>query len=1177
MPRMLFFSLLIVGCVATVVSAEWHHPLYLHNGGVWQKRIPIEIENNMDHALAGDPVEIAIGEQSGQADLAGRRIEGIRLCRQDGTEFLFDIRGQDDSSIRNGAVPGNAKLVIPAECSSGESAVQYVYFENPEAWGVPTFLDASSGVRNGGMEVGSGEAPEGWRHPRGDARHSVMWVAENPHGGDKCLKTVVSSGAEPTWISTRQRNIHIIGGARYRMTGWVRARNATGKVGWYIHVGTKEDPMMIESVPDELMGGPGTYDWRQVSWEFTAPAEADLASLGTVLRGTGAAWFDDVRLERLSETKLSVTAGAVQETPLQRVGQETSWYSDSEAFWAHRVPVQVANPSKAPLTDPLLVVDLSTIDARMRGQLNHDSLRLIDGGKPIPHSHAGHHLSFADEVPPETIKTYYLYFSADPDFKPVEQKGYNALLDSPQNLVQNASFERGDELPEAWSGGSEKSTTGVQMGVVENGHVGERAVRLHIPADSTPKWTGWTQSVPVKPYRQYFLAAWVKTQDITDHVRVHAHFRNAEGALCESKQYAAAGPEVQGTSDWTLLSSMFEMPADIATFQVHLTMNVPGTIWHDGILLARAVKARVGTLESKRDRRLTDPVIWPTNAVVKVFKNDLPPTEPKTARISAARNEKEPLQLALHGPESLSDVRVHVTPPENAAGEVLEDLTVNIVGYVPIDHKTNYYRSESPTWHRKYPTSSGRCDGWPGPWPDPLLPNKPFDLKAHSTQPVWITVSVPKDATAGEYTGQVEFSHADGAVKCPFHVHVWDFTLPDQSHVKAIYDLRMRDPEWEVPGQTARQTRRQFWRFMAERRVSPHRINLPPSFSRKDGKVTVDFSEFDRAAEYYFDELNLPHAYTPSHFYCFGWGHPPRKMLGEAPYPGDYPYENVDRGRLREEYKQVYQSALRQFWNHVSEKGWADRIVLYISDEPWDHRKDYVVPQMKALCDMIHEVDPDIRIYSSTWHHQPQWNGYIDIWGVGHYGRVKTETIKERQKAGDTVWWTTDGQMCTDTPYCAIERLLPHYCFKYDAAAYEFWGIDWLTYNPHDFGWHSYIHQSGAPGESHWVRYPNGDGFLAYPGAPVGHDGPLSSVRLEQAREGVEDFEYLYMLERRIEAARAAGQPVQHAAKALKSAQQLVERPCPMGRYSTQILPEPEKILAVKAALARAIEASSEP
>ena len=54
-----------------------------------------------------------------------------------------------------------------------------------------------------------------------------------------------------------------------------------------------------------------------------------------------------------------------------------------------------------------------------------------------------------------------------------------------------------------------------------------------------------------------------------------------------------------------------------------------------------------------------------------------------------------------------------------------------------------------------HPQRCATCDGWPGRWPDPLLPNRPIDLAANTTQPVWITVTVPKGAPAGDYTGAV--------------------------------------------------------------------------------------------------------------------------------------------------------------------------------------------------------------------------------------------------------------------------------------------------------------------------------------------------------------------------------------------------------------------------------------
>jgi hypothetical protein len=177
--------------------------------------------------------------------------------------------------------------------------------------------------------------------------------------------------------------------------------------------------------------------------------------------------------------------------------------------------------------------------------------------------------------------------------------------------------------------------------------------------------------------------------------------------------------------------------------------------------------------------------------------------------------------------------------------------------------------------------------------------------------------------------------------------------------------------------------------------------------------------------------------------------------------------------------------------------------------------------------------------------------------------------------------------MCTDTPYCAVERLLPHYCFKYGAQAYEFWGASWLTYDPYRYGWHSYIRQSSEPGEYYWVRYPNGDGFLIYPGPGLSQFSlrengtvPLpalvSSIRLENAREGVEDYEYLHRLKTLVQLAGATGRDTSQAEEALAAAAELVDIPNAGGRYSSKILPDPQALLRARTRIAEAIEKLSD-
>lgn len=1172
---------LFLSSPSVAAEAPWHHPLYLDGGGWWHKRVAVEVTNDGPAALAGFPVSVAVGSADGQIPLAGQRAEAVRVCDARGTEMLFVLWDTQGEAVEEGPIPDGSTLVIPVECQAQAAVIYFVYFDNPRAGRLPDMLTARVGLANGDVELGEGDTPAGWRHDEGDEQHRASWSTEQPQSGRRCLKTVVAAGAEPTWIATRQGDIAIAGGAKYRLQAWVKAQDVRGSCGWYLHVGNEQQPMLSAPM---LSAGDGTFDWKQVATEFAAPAEADRLSLGTVLRGTGTAWFDNVSLQCLSPGAVRTEVLRVETISIRELGTEAGWYKAPDAERpapAYRAATRALNLGDEPLERAVVAVELGLLQARMRGRLSLDSLTVTRDGRVVPHQRQSGQLLFAAPLPARSSSVFYLYFAAGEPTARETGRAASAPVDPTVNLVRNPSFEQGELLPNEWTASGASPAQGVTMAVDRSqaGADGSRCARMHVP-DSAPKsWRGWRQDVPVQAGKTYLLSAWVKCQDVhSGEVRVHAHRRTAAGQLSQQGGYASIGPAISGTTDWTLMSGMLSVPDDTTTLQIHLTMDATGTVWHDGVTLVEVVPGQCASLEAQHRSPDGELAVWQVPAVVKVFQDDLPADgaglreNAPAAEIFAARNEQESLQLAVRSPRDLPGVRIVVDPPVGPQEFALKDFRIEVVGYVPVDHPSSYYQTKAPAWHRKVPANAGRGDGWAGLWPDPLLPRTVVDLRANLTQPVWVTVSVPKDAPAGDYLGRVRLeAPGQTLASVPVRMHVWDFALPDENHVAAIYDVRF-GPDRGIWGQPLDAVYPEIIRFLAARRLCPDTIRPAPVFRRENGKIAADFTDFDRAAEVYFDELKFPFAYTPWNLYLFGWGHPPKTIFGERPYEGEPPFASADRSRLRPEYKRVYQELLRLYWQHLKEKGWQRRTVLYISDEPFDHH-EHIRQQMKALCDMIHEVDPQIPIYCSTWRHVPDWDRYLDIWGIGHYGCVPPEKMAQLRAAGDRIWFTTDGQMCTDTPYCAVERLLPHYCFKYGAEAYEFWGVSWNTYDPYRFGWHAFINQSSEPGESYWVRYPNGDGFLLYPCQPIGHADPVSSIRLEQAREGVEDYEYLFLLKSRIDAAKAAGKPTDGAQRALKDAEELVQIPNDGGYYSTRILPEPERLYAVRRAVAAAIEA----
>jgi hypothetical protein len=818
------------------------------------------------------------------------------------------------------------------------------------------------------------------------------------------------------------------------------------------------------------------------------------------------------------------------------------WIKVEDKQYTRRLSLKILNFANKPIDDRLIYARLC-----FRSKMGNAKPVLADSkGKIKPYILSGDGIMFFGGAPAESIARYNIYLSENETDNRTNLT-YENLINNPDNLVKNYSFEDGNELPESWRKGTQENGSRVSPGFF-----GNYCARLSVGQDDPLGWVGWKQEAPVKPNTSYFYGCYVKTENIQGQVRLHAHFRDADGKLSKEGGYFSTSSSLQGTSDWTLLSSMRRTPADTASVELLLTMDTRGTVWHDGVILCEVAEASTGQIEYMNSEKLTDYRIWQVNPLVKVFQEDFSDQETNEVEISVAQNEKEPIQLAIRSPFMLKDVLVTMLSPENAQGEKL-DASIHKIGYVPVDHPSNYYQSDLPSWRRVFPTSAGRTDGWAGWWPDPLMPMEKFDIPANTTQPVWITVSVPKKSSSGEYKGMVRVQTSNGSERSiNLKVKVWDFALPDETHLKVIYDLR-NGRGWNVMD---REKRWAWYKLMAEHRICPGLLPSP-SIKYENGQVIMDTKEFDEAASYCLDDLKMSVFYTPGQFYGFGWGYPPRDFQGFKPFTP--------------EYEKAYSDCLKAFMDHLREKGWDKKVVHYISDEP-HYQNEGIIPQMQKLCDMIHKVEPDIKIYSSTWGHVPEWDGYLDIWGAGAYGVFPVNEMKERIKNGDEIVFTTDGHMATDTPYCAIERLYPYYCWKYDVSGYEFWGVSWWTYNPFKFGWHSYNRQSSAPGKSESVRYPNGDGFLTYPGWVIGQDGPISSIRLEQVREGLEDYEYMYLLKQNIKTAKEKGLDTTGAEQALAKAEALVTIPNAGGLRSTEIMPDPDAITRIRVQIGEEIE-----
>lgn len=998
-------------------KTQWHHPLYMANNDYWRERIPVSIQNNTHRQILGDLIEIEVGKNKGQANLAGSLAEAIRVTTEKGDELMYRLSDKDGKAIEKGPIPENCKIIIPVECNPDSKTTNYIYFENPSAW------------------------------PIGD----------------------------------------------------------------YLKTNLKINDSLTVSVQ---------------------------------------------KSEKLS---------------LNQKGLTEAWYDDNSAdkfVWQTRAAIKTINYSKQSNSGNLVCVNIEGVLNRLHSEiLKKTAIQITDGVKAIPYYKMGNNILFEQNIKGLTEQTNYIYFNSDDkaggNIKVTDLKDLKSI---DKNILKNSDFELGNLS--GW-----KSLSGIgNIKISSDSKDGSASVEMIIEPSSTDKEVGLEQKVPVQSGKLYLFTSWIKCSDRVEQsdfnrsIRertLRAQFTDKDGKIIGNTNKVAVNPDVHIDNAWSQLFMLIKAPDGADSVRLQLVNSAPGTVWFDNALFLGVLSGETSplALERKAAKDLKEITLWQEDPIVKVFQDDLPPSTIGEVSISSARNEYEPLQLVIRSPKEYKQLHINVIPPVDTKGNKLEKLKIGVVGYVPVNYPSNYINDRvSPAWHQKIPFGPYGSDGWVGMWPDPVLPYQTFDLSPFKTQPVWIEVMVPKNILPGDYTGHVQLLNNDQIVKeVPFKVHVWNFQLTDNSHMTAEYDLRGRSDT----------SRMRMWKTMAEYRITPDHVLPAPTWKNVDGKIVFDFTEYDKAASYYFDTLKFINTYAPQYFYLFGWASPPGSKFGEKPFEGTSPYEGVDHSKLRPQFKKVYQSAVKTFWTHLKTKGWANKVVLYISDEP--HARPEITAQMKALCNMIHEVDKNIPIYVSCWSYRPEYIGYVDIWGVSNHRGPEADLIQIK-KTGDRLFYTTDGKMCTDTPYLGFERMLPYFCFKYGAEEYEFWAADWYTLNPYDYGWHNFIHESQIPGQYSWTRYPNGDGFLFYPGNIIGVSSPVPSIRVKLIREGVEDFEYLYYLNSLVALGKKNGKDVSEAVKALDSARELVTIPSAEGRYSSKNLPDPYAVLRVREQVAKAIE-----
>jgi hypothetical protein len=506
--------------------------------------------------------------------------------------------------------------------------------------------------------------------------------------------------------------------------------------------------------------------------------------------------------------------------------------------------------------------------------------------------------------------------------------------------------------------------------------------------------------------------------------------------------------------------------------------------------------------------------VWAVPSAVKVRPDDRVQARnlvwdksTKTISIAGAKNEHIPFQIVITVPP----------PPDRyhpaASGFFVEvsDL-VSGTGRLARDQVKLYFEHVILCPGKSSPI------GETGFWPDALAPlTDPFGMAASFREAVrnrgiWIDVITPPDLPAGDYAGTVRVTQNGQEVdRLDLRLKVYNFALPSETHLitymgvssgslAAFHHVAPSSPE-------AKALLRKYCAFLYASRMEPwFNEALQPQIKESGGAVTLSFD-----AEAY--DLYMKQWKTK------------RVILESAP-------RGLIRGsrsaEISPETAQLVKSYLKQVRDYYRKNGWLDRLVFNSPiDEP-NTAEDF--EETRKWASLVHEAAPGVP-FLATKTPVPQhaeWGtlrGFVDsfsIHGNDLNGTEIKDAIREgRAKGGEMSW------------YISCDQAYPQPNYFIDAPAMDPLMVPWITWR---YGMQGILYwdmKDWSEVKSPWtdpVTYKsgyfcskggvlNGEGSLMYPGSETRQytgqanvDGPCSSIRFELLCEGIEDYEYLWLL-----------------------------------------------------------------
>lgn len=482
-----------------------------------------------------------------------------------------------------------------------------------------------------------------------------------------------------------------------------------------------------------------------------------------------------------------------------------------------------------------------------------------------------------------------------------------------------------------------------------------------------------------------------------------------------------------------------------------------------------------------------------------IYSKSIPPNGNITETIKLQGWKGERVYCKLLVWSSGSQETISINTSELSSGEHTIDaeaLSVSIVQYVLTDEFLNEKGGAcGPRDNDKTPVHLV---------PDILIDQNSFTSDTLGTRPIWISIDIPQDAAAGTYVGTITRKSKSGKVKHDIALEVIDRVLPAPSEWPFHLDL------WQNPFAIARYHEVELWSQEHIELLKPYLTMLAeagqkcitttindrpwgwekPCYDdfrsmvewtkKKDGSWEYDYRIFDLFVNLAMEcgiskQINC-YTMVPIRNDFVWFDEVLSDTIVQKLYPGT------------PEYEALWRPFLADFSKHLESKGWLEKTTIAL-----DEREE---EEMANMFKFIGEAAPEFKITMAGFYHKSVNMAIYDFSSNWRdYGRIPNEAIQKRKKAG-----------LITTYYVACGIPKPNnFTFSPPAeSCFEGWIASSMGFD----GFLRWAYNSWPEDpmiDSRYIKWPAGDTYFIYP-------GPLSSVRFERLREGIQDYEKIRII-----------------------------------------------------------------